>query len=48
MRRAESRRNSGGFSGDKKRQITILRDYVEALRKDRDRLEAKLLNEHIH
>ena len=34
----------GGFSGDKKRQITILRDYVEALRKDRDRLEAKLLN----
>ena len=38
----------GGFSGDKKRKITILRDYVEALRKDRDRLEAKLLNEHIH
>ena len=38
----------GGFSGDKKRQITILRDYVEALRKDCDRMEAKLLNEHIH
>ena len=38
----------GRFSGNKKRQITILRDYVEALRKDRDRLEAKLLNEHIH
>ena len=38
----------GGPSGDKKRQITILRDYVEVLRKDRDRMEAKLLNEHIH
>ena len=47
---AEGRKSPerGGFSGDKKRQITILRDYVEALRKDRDRLEAKLLNEHIH
>ena len=29
-------------------KITILRDYVEVLRKDRDRMEAKLLNEHIH
>ena len=38
----------GGFSGDRKRQITILRDYVEALRRDRDRMEAKILNEHIH
>ena len=38
----------GGPSGDKKRQITILGDYVEVLRKDRDRMEAKLLNEHIH
>ena len=38
----------GGPSGDKKRQITILRDYVEVLRKDRNRMEAKLLNEHIH
>ena len=38
----------GGTSGDKKRQIVILRDYVEVLRKDRDRMEAKLLNEHIH
>ena len=38
----------GGPSGDKKRQITILRDYVEVLRKDRNRIEAKLLNEHIH
>ena len=48
--RAEGRKSPerGGFSGDKKRQITILRDYVEALRKDRDRMEAKILNEHIH
>ena len=47
---AEGRKSPerGGFSGDKKRQITILRDYVEAQRKDRNRLEAKLLNEHIH
>ena len=37
-----------GHSDDRKRQITILRDYVEVLRKDRDRMEAKLLNEHIH
>ena len=38
----------GRPSGDKKCQITILRDYVEVLRKDCDRMEAKLLNEHIH
>ena len=31
----------------RKCQITILRDYVEVLRKERDWLEAKLLNEHI-
>ena len=37
-----------GYSDDRKRQITILRDYVEVLRKDRDWMEAKLLNEHIH
>ena len=37
-----------GHSDDRKRQVTILRDYVEVLRKERDRLEAKLLNEHIH
>ena len=37
-----------GQSDDKKRQVTILRDYIEVLRKERDRLEAKLLNEHIH
>ena len=37
-----------GHSGDRKRQVTILRDYVEVLRKERNRLEAKLLNEHIH
>ena len=48
--RAEGQKSPerGGFSGDKKRQITILRDYVEALRKDRDQMEAKILNEHIH
>ena len=34
--------------GDRKRQVTILRDYVAVLRNERDRLEAKLLNEHIH
>ena len=47
---AEGRKSleHGGLSGDKKRQITILRDYVEVLRKDRNRMEAKLLNEHIH
>ena len=33
---------------DRKRQVTILRDYVEVLRKECDRLEAKLSNEHIH
>ena len=37
-----------GHSDDRKRQVTILRDYVQVLRKERDWLEAKLLNEHIH
>ena len=37
-----------GHSEDRKCQVTILRDYVGVLRKERDRLEAKLLNEHIH
>ena len=37
-----------GHSDDRKHQVTILRDYVEVLRKERNRLEAKLLNEHIH
>ena len=36
-----------GHSDDRKRQVTMLRDYIEVLRKERDRLEAKLLNEHI-
>ena len=36
------------YSDDRKRQVTMLRDYVEVLRNERDRLEAKLLNEHIH
>ena len=35
-------------SDDRKGQVTILRDYVEVLRKECNRLEAKLLNEHIH
>ena len=37
-----------GHSDDRKCQVTILRDYVEVLRKELDWLEAKLLNEHIH
>ena len=37
-----------GHSDDRKCQVTILRDYVEVLRNERNRLEAKLLNEHIH
>ena len=48
--RTEERKSPerSGHSDDRKRQVTILRDYVEVLRKERDRLEAKLLNEHIH
>ena len=48
--RTEDRKSPerSGHSNDRKRQVTILRDYVEVLRKERDRLEAKLLNEHIH
>ena len=38
----------GGRSDVRKCQVTILRDYVEVLRKEHDQLEAKLLNEHIH
>ena len=37
-----------GHSDDRKHQVTILRDYVEVLRNERDRLEDKILNEHIH
>ena len=37
-----------GHSDNRKRQVIILRDYVEVLRKECDRLEAKLLNEHMH
>ena len=48
--RTEDRKSPerSGHSDDRKRQVTILRDSVEVLRKERDRLEAKLLNEHIH
>ena len=37
-----------GHSDDRKRKVTILRDYVGVLSKELNRLEAKLLNEHIH
>ena len=48
--RVEDRKSPvrGGCLDDRKRQVIILRDYVEVLRNERDRLEAKLLNEHIH
>ena len=48
--RTEDRRSPerSGHSDDRKRQVTILRDYVEVLRKEHVRLEAKLLNKHIH
>ena len=48
--RTEDRKSPecSGHSDDRKRQVTILRDYVEVLRRESDRLEAKLLNEHIH
>ena len=48
--RTEDRKSPerSGNSNDRKCQVTILRDYVEVLRKERDWLEAKLLNEHIH
>ena len=48
--RTEDRKSPecSGHSNDRKCQVTILRDYVEVLRNERDWLEAKLLNEHIH
>ena len=48
--RAKDRKSleRSGHPDDRKRQVTILRDYVEVLRNERDQLEAKLLNEHIH
>ena len=48
--RTEDRKSPerSGHSDNRKRQVTILRDYVEVLRKEFDWLEAKLLNEHIH
>ena len=48
--RTEDRKSPerSGHSDDRKCQVTILRDYVEVLRNERDRLEAKLLNDHIH
>ena len=48
--RTEDRKSleHSGHSDDRKCQVTILRDYVEVLRKECNQLEAKLLNEHIH
>ena len=37
-----------GNKSKKERQITLLRDHVSALRRERDRREATLLNQHIH
>ena len=37
-----------GNKSKKERQITLLRDHVSALRRERDRKEATLLNQHIH
>ena len=37
-----------GNKSIKERQITLLRDHVSALRRERDRKEATLLNQHIH
>ena len=34
--------------GKKERQIALLRDHVSALRRERDRVEATLLNQHIY
>ena len=48
--RTEDRKSPehSGHSDNRKRQVTTLRDYVGVLRKERDWLEAKLFNEHIH
>ena len=40
--------NPTGDEGKKERQITLLRDHVNALRRERDRKEATLLNQHIY
>ena len=37
-----------GHPDERKHHLTILRDYVEVLRNEREQLEARLLNEHIH
>ena len=37
-----------GGKSKKERQVTLLRDHVSALRRERDRKEATLLNQHIH
>ena len=40
--------NLMGDQSKKERQITLLRDHVSTLRRERDRKEATLLNQHIH
>ena len=40
--------NPTGDEGKKERQITLLWDHVNALRRERDRKEATLLNHHIY
>ena len=37
-----------GNKSKKERQITLLRDHVSVLRRECDRKEATLLNQHIH
>ena len=37
-----------GNGGKRERQIALLRDHVDALRRERDRKEATLLNQHIY
>ena len=39
--------NPTGSKSKKERQVTLLRDHVSALRRERDRKEATLLNQHI-
>ena len=48
--RVEDRKSPehSGHPDERKCQVTIIRDYVEVLRNECDRLEAKLINEHIH
>ena len=46
--RATTPTNLIGGKSKKERQVTLLRDHVSALRRERNRKEATLLNQHIH